>query len=59
MIVPYIDLLSRFNFDLPLKSIIVGPHPFQERQTDSVKLALEEARFPNVSVRMSAIPYRI
>jgi Protein of unknown function (DUF2971) len=59
MIVPYIDLLSRLNFNLPLKSIIVGPHPFQERQMDSIKLALEDAKFPGVTVRMSAIPFRI
>ena len=59
MIVPYIDLLSRFSYNLPLKSIIIGPHPSQELHLDSVKLALEEAKFQSVPVRMSAIPYRI
>ena len=58
-ITPYIELGKGLVPSLPLKAIIVGPHPFQDRQTESVKLALEEAHFPNVQVRASAIPYRV
>lgn len=59
VIVPYIELFKDFPKLLPLKSIIVGPHQFQDRQADSVRLALEEAHFSNVQVRVSAIPCRM
>lgn len=59
IIVPYIELFKDFPKLLPLKSIIVGPHPFQERQADSIRLALDEFHFADVQVRMSAIPYRL
>jgi hypothetical protein len=59
LIVPYIELFKDFPKMLPLKSVIVGPHQFQERQADSIRLALDEFHFSDVQVRLSAIPYRL
>jgi hypothetical protein len=53
-IVPYIEV---FKPNLPIKSIIVGPHPAQELQCEAVKLMLREEVI-DAEVRMSEIPYR-
>jgi DUF2971 family protein len=57
LIVPYIELFDRHP-DLPIKSIIVGPHPYQEKQAEAVRMALEAGDFEGVDVRLSGIPFR-
>ena len=58
MIVPYITLFDNAMRPFPIKSIIVGPHPSQERQMEAVKMALEAEYLNGVEVRASGIPYR-
>jgi hypothetical protein len=58
MIVPYIKLFENSSAYFPMKSIIVGPHPFQERQMEAVRMALESELLDWVEVRASGIPYR-
>jgi hypothetical protein len=58
LIVPYIKLFEASPRDLPIKSIIVGPHPFQEKQEAAVRMALESTPFSKAEVRRSAIPFR-
>ena len=53
-IIPYIEV---FEPMLPIKSIIVGPHTFQELQYEAVKLMLKEVDV-DATVRLSDIPYR-
>jgi len=57
LVTPYIDLFSSLPGTLPIKSIIVGPHPHQEKQADALKMALE-TKAVHAEVRLSAIPYR-
>jgi hypothetical protein len=58
LIVPYIKLFEESPRDLPITSIIVGPHPFQEKQEAAVRMALKSTLFSNADVRLSAIPFR-
>jgi len=55
-IVPYIELFDH-RAGLPIKSIIVGPHPSQELQYEAVKLMLRTKGI-NGTIRLSDIPYR-
>jgi hypothetical protein len=57
MIIPYIELFDTTR-PLPIRSIIVGPHPYQEKQADAVKLMLDATSFTDVEVRLSEIPFR-
>jgi hypothetical protein len=56
-IVPYIELFQWLNEPLPIKSIIVGPHPDQEKQAEALRMVLEKRKI-GASIRLSAIPYR-
>lgn len=56
LIIPYIELFGTAP-KLPIKSIIVGPHPSQEKQEQAVRLLLESECVDAV-VRCSEIPYR-
>jgi hypothetical protein len=56
-IVPYIELFKTVDELLPIRSIIVGPHPYQEKQAEAVRMAIETKRM-SVEVRLSAIPFR-
>jgi Protein of unknown function (DUF2971) len=58
LIVPYIKLFEGSPRDLPIKSIIVGPHPSQEKQEAAVRMALKSTPFSKAQVRLSAIPFR-
>lgn len=55
--VPYIELFNDIDSRLPIKSVIVGPHPLQERQEQAVQILVETKGF-EIEVRRSAIPYR-
>jgi len=55
-VVPYIEVFAH-GPSLPIKSIIVGPHPSQELQYEAVKLMLSEEGI-DATVRLSEIPYR-
>lgn len=57
LIIPYIELFKTVEELLPIKSIIVGPHPYQEKQAEAVRMALEMKRM-DAEVRLSAIPFR-
>jgi hypothetical protein len=57
LIVPYIELFKSIEEQLPIKSIIVGPHPYQQRQAEAVSMALEVAKI-RVPIRLSAVPFR-
>jgi hypothetical protein len=41
LMVPYVELFESANQSFPIKSIIVGPHPYQEKQAEAVRMALE------------------
>jgi hypothetical protein len=56
LVVPYIELFSTLDDQLPIKSIIVGPHAHQELQEEAVKMLVESN--PKVKVRRSQIPFR-
>jgi hypothetical protein len=58
LIVPYIELFEGVSRDLPIISIIVGPHPFQDKQEAAVRMALKSTPFSKAQVRLSAIPFR-
>ena len=57
LIIPYIELFELTTLDRAIKSIIVGPHPDQDKQALAVEMALETEGI-NVPIRLSAIPYR-
>jgi hypothetical protein len=58
LIVPYINLFEGSPRDLPIRSIVVGPHPFQDKQEAAVRMALKSTPFSKAQVRLSAIPFR-
>jgi hypothetical protein len=58
LIVPYIELFKDSQSPLPIKSIIVGPHPSQEKQEVAVRTALKSTPFSVAKVRCSDIPFR-
>lgn len=57
LIVPYVRLFESDVGHLPMKSIIVGPHPYQDRQAEALDMALE-AKGIRLPIRRSAIPFR-
>ncbi len=58
LLIPFIELFDTVHErPFPIKGIIVGPHPLQEKQEESVKMLLE-AEDLVASVRSSQIPYR-
>jgi Protein of unknown function (DUF2971) len=57
LVVPYVELFSAPDSRLPIKSVIVGPHPQQELQEEAVKMMLEKG-YLEVQVRRSQIPFR-
>jgi hypothetical protein len=56
LIVPYVELFKKSKRRLPLTSIIVGPHRFQDKQAAAVMLALQSSPFAKAKVRLSNIP---
>ena len=54
---PYVQLFDTLEQSLPIKSIIVGPHPKQQQQAEAVLLALETQDI-KAQVRLSSISYR-
>jgi hypothetical protein len=57
-ITPYIALFEGLRKRLPIKSVIVGPHPERENQRVAVELLLERCGV-EANVRVSEIPLRI
>ena len=57
LIIPYIEMFETSSQPFPVKSIIIGPHPDQEKQAEAVRMALE-SEYIDATVRLSAIPYR-
>jgi hypothetical protein len=57
LVVPYIELFVSVGGDLPIRSIIVGPHPHQELQQEAVAMLLETNGL-KANVRRSKIPLR-
>ncbi len=56
-ITPFIKLFGDLATDLPIKSIVVGPHPHQESQLAAVRLVISEHGI-DCDVRASRIPFR-
>jgi hypothetical protein len=56
-ITPYIKLFDQLADDLPIKSIVVGPHPHQDAQVAAVRLVAEEHGI-KCDIRPSRIPFR-
>jgi hypothetical protein len=54
--VPHVEFFKGSKEPLPIKTIIVGPNPFQEKQRDSIKQLLASTPFSGVDVRLSNIP---
>jgi hypothetical protein len=57
LVVPYVELFATLGEELPIKSIVVGPHAHQEMQEEAVKM-LVESKYQEVDVRRSQIPFR-
>ena len=57
LLVPYIELFETSGQRFPIESIIVGPHPQQEKQAEAVRMLLEFEGL-DAAVRLSGIPYR-
>jgi hypothetical protein len=57
LLIPYIELFGGFDKSLPIKSVIVGPHPLQEEQAEAVRMFIETTKL-TIDVRLSEIPYR-
>jgi hypothetical protein len=58
LIVPYIELFKDSKRSLPITSVIVGPHPSQDKQAAAVRMALDSNGFSKATVRLSEIPFR-
>jgi hypothetical protein len=56
-IVPYVDLFGELPDKLPIKSVIIGPHPNQDLQRHAVELLLDRFGIA-AEVRVSRIPFR-
>jgi hypothetical protein len=56
-VTPFVKLFDTLADPLPIKSIVVGPHPHQESQVEAVCLMLSEYGV-NAKVRASRIPFR-
>jgi hypothetical protein len=59
LVVPYVEFFKRPKRRLPITSIIVGPHPYQEKQADAVMLALQSSPFAKAKMRLSNIPLKL
>ncbi|KRR08451.1 hypothetical protein CP49_31405 [Bradyrhizobium valentinum] len=56
-LIPYIALYHELKTVLPIKSIIIGPHPNQSERQMSVEILLEKIGV-NVPIKISLIPFR-
>ena len=56
-ITPFIKLFDQLDSTLPIKSIIVGPHPHQDAQIAAARLVAEECEV-ECDIRASKIPFR-
>jgi hypothetical protein len=56
MVTPYVKLFRGIDRKLPIKSIIVGPHRFQEKQKYAVMLACERFEL-KPAVKISTVPF--
>jgi hypothetical protein len=54
---PYIPLYHGFEINLPIRSVIVGPHPHQASQKLAVEMLFEQYGV-DAEVRVSATPFR-
>jgi hypothetical protein len=54
---PYIELFKELGERLPIKSVVVGPHPNQKNQMRAVELLLEQYGL-DVPIRASGIPFQ-
>jgi hypothetical protein len=57
LILPYIRLFDGLKAQLPIKAVIVGPHPHQELQKAAIEHLLEDSGCL-ARVRLSGIPFR-
>jgi hypothetical protein len=57
LLIPYIELFEATTLDRGIKSIIVGPHPDQDKQVSALEMVLEREGL-DVPIRCSSIPYR-
>jgi hypothetical protein len=57
LLVPFIELFGAEDMFAAVNAIIVGPHSFQDKQEEALKMFLESEGL-SVSVRKSEIPYR-
>ena len=55
--VPYVTLFGKEHWKLPVKRIIVGPHPFQSQKVKSLDLKLQQMGL-DIPVHASGIPFR-
>jgi hypothetical protein len=55
-IIPYIEVSEFTGGTLPIKSIVVGPHPHQNIQRDAVAMLLESNGI-EADIRLSQIPF--
>jgi hypothetical protein len=58
LIIPYIKLFAGLDKSLPITSVIIGPHPYQDKQEEALKI-LRESLKSNFNIRISGIPYRV
>ena len=58
LIIPYIQLFSGLDKPLPVTSVIIGPHPYQDKQEEALKILLETLKV-DFNIRLSGIPYRV
>jgi hypothetical protein len=58
LVIPYIEFFKNSKHALPITSIIVGPHPSQDKQEAAVRMALDANGFSKATVRLSEIPFR-
>jgi hypothetical protein len=56
LMVPYIELFKSSRLPLPIKAIIIGPHPSQDKQEIAVRMVLKSTPFAAAEVRRSDIP---
>lgn len=59
LLVPYIELFDNLDTEaqLPIKRIIIGPHPDQKKREQSVRMLLQELRIAVEDIVSSNIPY--
>jgi hypothetical protein len=58
LIIPYIQLFAGLDKSLPVTSVIIGPHPYQDKQEEALKILLETLKL-DFNIRLSGIPYRV